>query len=380
MAVGRFTAADDQLAGMFVDRLAMSAAELREMQTVCLRASGDAAVARNQRRCPCILDDRNQFLGMFLKRAGIEPVLRHDHRGDVAALQCVGDDICLLVGIRDVRDDQDKAAAVFRSGHGTLSIFSGFRQQAANPHSFCVSNSVRRGWQGEDLKSMLPELSFYYAAVPAVLLVGLAKGGMGDALAWIGVPVLALVVSPVEAAAILLPILIFMDMISLVVWRKHGDWTTLKIMLPGALVGIAVGWATSALVPGNILRVVIGAVTIALLPRYFWDNFGPGAGRVVLPRGQRPLLASAWGTLSGYGSFVAHAGGAPFQIYALPLKLPPREFIGTSVRFFAILNAVKLIPYFALGQLDTREPCRHRRHCCLSPRLRPLLAPGALSA
>jgi len=89
--------------------------------------------------------------------------------------------------------------------------------------------------------------------------------------------------------------------------------------------------------------------------RYFWNNFGPGAGKVVPPRGQRPMLANAWATLSGYGSFVAHAGGAPFQIYALPLKLPPREFTGTSVRFFAILNAVKLIPYFALGQLDTKN-------------------------
>jgi len=73
---------------------------------------------------------------------------------------------------------------------------------------------------------MPQDLSFYYAAVPAVLLVGLAKGGMGDALSLIGLPFLALVVSPVEAAAILLPILVFMDMISLVIWRKHGDWAT----------------------------------------------------------------------------------------------------------------------------------------------------------
>lgn len=202
---------------------------------------------------------------------------------------------------------------------------------------------------------MLPELSFFYAAVPAVLLVGLAKGGMGDALSLIGVPFLALVVSPVEAAAILLPILVFMDIISLIIWRQHGDWTTLKTMLPGALFGIALGWATSALIPGNVLRIIIGTVTVLFCLRYFWNNFGPGTGKIVPPRGQRPFLASAWGTLSGYGSFVAHAGGAPFQIYALPLKLPPREFTGTSVRFFAILNAVKLIPYFALGQLDTKN-------------------------
>ncbi|MBD9452519.1 MULTISPECIES: sulfite exporter TauE/SafE family protein [unclassified Rhizobium] len=199
------------------------------------------------------------------------------------------------------------------------------------------------------------DLSFYYAAVPAVILVGLAKGGMGDALSLIGLPFLALVVSPVQAAAILLPILVFMDMISLVIWRGHGDWTTLKIMLPGALFGIGLGWATSALVPGNALRVVIGAVTILFCLRYFWNNFGPAAGKHTPPRAQRPLLATTWGSLSGYGSFVAHAGGAPFQIYALPLQMQPREYTGTSVRFFAILNAVKLIPYFALGQLDTQN-------------------------
>ncbi|NKK69819.1 TSUP family transporter [Rhizobium leguminosarum bv. viciae] len=202
---------------------------------------------------------------------------------------------------------------------------------------------------------MPQDLSFYYAAVPAVLLVGLAKGGMGDALSLIGLPFLALVVSPVEAAAILLPILIFMDMISLVIWRKHGDRATLKIMLPGAVFGIALGWATSALVPGNMLRIVIGAVTILFCLRYFWSNFGPSAGKVVPPRGQRSVAASLWGTFSGYGSFVAHAGGAPFQIYTLPLKLQPREYTGTSVRFFAILNAIKLIPYFALGQLGTQN-------------------------
>ncbi|KQV66126.1 sulfite exporter TauE/SafE family protein [Rhizobium sp. Root1220] len=197
--------------------------------------------------------------------------------------------------------------------------------------------------------------SFYYAAIPAVILVGLAKGGMGDALSLMGLPFLALVVSPVQAAAILLPILVFMDMISLLIWRRHGNWTTLKIMLPGALFGIAVGWATSALVPGNVLRVVIGVVTVLFCLRYFWSNFGPGAGTATPPRGQRPLRATMWGSLSGYGSFVAHAGGAPFQIYALPLQMQPREYTGTSVRFFAVLNAVKLVPYFALGQLDTQN-------------------------
>lgn len=199
---------------------------------------------------------------------------------------------------------------------------------------------------------MLPDATFYAAAIPAVILVGLTKGGMGEALALMGVPILALVVPPVQAAAILLPILIVMDWVSLWIWRKHNDRQTLFLMLPGAILGIALGWATSAIVPGSAMRLVIGGVTIWFALRYFYNTFGPGAGQDVPAKGQRPLLATFWSALSGYGSFVAHAGGAPFQIYALPLKLDPRTYTGTSVRFFATLNFVKLIPYFALGQLD----------------------------
>jgi uncharacterized membrane protein YfcA len=40
-------------------------------------------------------------------------------------------------------------------------------------------------------------------------------------------------------------------------------------------------------------------------------------------------------------------------MYALPLKLEKRLYAGTSVIFFAVVNAVKLIPYFALGQFST---------------------------
>lgn len=193
----------------------------------------------------------------------------------------------------------------------------------------------------------------YYAAIPAVLLVGLTKGGMGEALALMGVPLLAMAVPPVQAAAILLPVLVVMDCVSLWIWRRHNDRTLLKMLLPGAVVGIAIGWATSAYVPRDALRLIIGVVTVLFVARYFHNSWRARHGHVVPVKPHRLLPAAFLGTLSGYGSFVAHAGGAPFQVYGLPLKLPPRDYTGAGVRFFAILNAIKLGPYFALGQLDT---------------------------
>jgi len=201
---------------------------------------------------------------------------------------------------------------------------------------------------------MLSDPSFYYVAIPAVILVGLTKGGMGEALALLGVPILAMIMPPVQAAAILLPILIVMDMVALWAWRGFYDKATLINLLPGGILGIVAGWATSALVPGHIMRLIIGTVAILFFLRYALNRWKQMRDPTpVAPLGQRPVQAGIWGALAGYGSFVAHAGGAPYQVYTLPLKLDPKSFTGTGVRFFAIMNALKLIPYFALGQLDT---------------------------
>ncbi|MDQ0321805.1 putative membrane protein YfcA [Pararhizobium capsulatum DSM 1112] len=199
---------------------------------------------------------------------------------------------------------------------------------------------------------MLPDFDFYMIAIPAVLLVGFAKGGMGEALSLMGVPLMSLAVPPVEAAALLLPILIAMDLVSLWMWRHHGDAKTLRILLPGAMVGIAIGWAASAYVQRDALRLIIGIIVVLFVLRYAYNAWRARCGIVIAAKPQRVGPAAILGAFSGYGSFVAHAGGPPFQIYTLPLQLPPREYTGTIVRFFAILNAVKLAPYFALGQLD----------------------------
>lgn len=198
------------------------------------------------------------------------------------------------------------------------------------------------------MEPLLQDPWFYATAVPAVVLVGLSKGGLGGAMALIGVPLMALTLSPVQAAAILLPILIVMDMVSLWTWRGERDPTTLKLMLPGAVLGIGLGWATAALVTANAVRLIVGLVAIAFFLRWLVQRLSASDDRTRHSR----LRAGFWGTVSGFTSFVAHAGGPPYQVYALPLRQRPSLYVGTSVVFFAVVNALKLIPYFALGQFD----------------------------
>ena len=185
----------------------------------------------------------------------------------------------------------------------------------------------------------------------AAILVGLAKGGLAG-VGVMAVPVLALVLPPVQAAAILLPILCLTDLVA--TWNWWGTWSyrTLAQMLPGALLGIGVGWLTAAAVSDAVVLLIVGVVALAFVGRWAWQT---SRRRAPPPRPESAAPASFWGGLAGYTSFVAHAGGPPFQVYTLPLGLDPRVLTGTSVAFFSIVNYVKLIPYAALGEFDTQN-------------------------
>jgi hypothetical protein len=57
---------------------------------------------------------------------------------------------------------------------------------------------------------------------------------------------------------------------------------------------------------------------------------------------------------SGFTTFVAHAGGPPFAIYLLPLRLATVVYVGTTVIYFTVMNVLKVAPYAQLGLFDAR--------------------------
>ncbi len=197
---------------------------------------------------------------------------------------------------------------------------------------------------------LLTDPWFYAVAIPAVILVGLSKGGFAGGVGFVGVPLMALVMSPVQAAAILLPILCVMDVAALWSWRGVYSRQVLVDMLPGAILGVGLGWWLAASVTPEVIRLIVGAVALVFVLRWLVSEVRRTA---TIPAKPNRALAGFWGTVSGFTSFVAHVGGPPYQVYALPLRLDPKVLSGTTAIFFAITNAIKLVPYFALGQFDT---------------------------
>jgi uncharacterized membrane protein YfcA len=193
---------------------------------------------------------------------------------------------------------------------------------------------------------MISDPWFYAAAIPAMIVLGLSKGGF-TTLGMLAVPVMALAISPVQAAGITLPILVLSDVVALASYRGGFDKRTLAIMLPAAIVGIAIGWGTAAWVTEHEIRLIVGVVSVLFALDYWYR------GRHALaPHGASVARGGFWGVLTGFTSFVSHAGGPPFQMYTVPLRLEPRVFASTAVVLFAAINAIKLVPYFFLGQFD----------------------------
>lgn len=195
---------------------------------------------------------------------------------------------------------------------------------------------------------MITDPLFYLVAVPGVLLTGMSKGGFGGALGMLAVPLMALVIPPVQAAAIMLPILIAMDVVGLIAWRGIFDGRAIRIILPAAMVGIAVGWATAAWVTEAHVRLIVGVVAIV-----FTVDYALGGAKRLSPKPHNRLKGSVWGAVAGFTSFVSHAGGPPYQMYMLPLRLDPKVFAGTAIICFSVINAAKVVPYFLLGQFST---------------------------
>ena len=164
---------------------------------------------------------------------------------------------------------------------------------------------------------------FYAVALPCVILTGISKAGLGIA-GGIAVPILALVISPIQAAAIMLPILLVMDVVSVYIYRREWSREHMRIILPAG---------------------VLGLISIGFVAQSWISKQPPDP----TPRFKKGFF---WGTISGLTSFVAHSGSPPLFVYLLPLRLPKAIHVGTTVIFFAVINAMKIVPYFTLGLID----------------------------
>ena len=197
-----------------------------------------------------------------------------------------------------------------------------------------------------ELPAIITDPWFYCAAVPAVIILGLSKGGFSG-VGTAATPLLALYLPPLEAAALLLPVLISQDMISIYVYRRDWDARNLKVMLPGALAGMGLAWLVASFISDNAIRLMVGVIGVAFVASVWLRR------AYMTPKTMGVAGGVFWGGVSGFTSFMTQGGGPPFQVYVLPQRLPKLVLVGTTTMFFAVINAMKIVPYFMLGQFTS---------------------------
>ena len=190
---------------------------------------------------------------------------------------------------------------------------------------------------------------FYLVAIPAVILLGVSKSGFGAGFGSLAVPMMALAVTVPQAAAMLMPVLLAMDLMGMAAFRGHVDRALLRFLLWPGLAGVLSGallfrWLDARLVAG-----VVGGVPLLVLAQRLL--FPPRPDQPPPPR----WLGRVLSVVSGFTSFIAHAGGPPMNAYVIPLKLSPLLFTGTLAFYFFFINLAKWIPYAWLGLLDVRN-------------------------
>ncbi|HKR92715.1 MAG TPA: sulfite exporter TauE/SafE family protein [Novosphingobium sp.] len=192
----------------------------------------------------------------------------------------------------------------------------------------------------------MPDPLYIVCAALAVTISGLGKGGFAG-LGMLAMPIMVQGVNPIEGAAILLPILVVQDAVSVWAFRRTWDKAIIAAMLPGMGLGVLLGFAFAKVVDEKVVTGFIGLLSLVFGLYRLWLERG---GKIPLPSNSPYWVGSLFGIGSGFASQIAHAGAPPFQMWVIPRQLPRDVLVGTTAIAFAMMNWMKIPTYAALGQ------------------------------
>jgi uncharacterized protein len=194
-----------------------------------------------------------------------------------------------------------------------------------------------------------PTLFWFFAAFVA-LLIGVDKSGFGGGISVIAVPLLALTIPAADASALVLPVLIFGDILAFRSYRKSIDQKNFRLLLPCLIVGVIIGtfFFRAVIDDKRILNIGIAVISLGFV---IFQVTREALFKRLEHHPPSRLWGALLGTIGGFTSMIAHVGGPLVTIYLLPQRLERNFFVGTTITLFFITNIIKLPLYSFLGLL-----------------------------
>ena len=173
----------------------------------------------------------------------------------------------------------------------------------------------------------------------AALVAGLGKTAIPGS-ATVSVVLFAAVLPARTSTAAMLLLFIVGDVFALIAYRRHAHWPTLLRLAPAVVAGLVLGFLFLAYGDDRIVRRAIGVILLLMIAVTLWRR------RQAAKAVGGPMLGITYGTMAGFTTMVANAGGPVMSMYFLATRTPVQVFLGTSAWFFAIVNLVK-VPFLA---------------------------------
>ena len=172
----------------------------------------------------------------------------------------------------------------------------------------------------------------------SALIIGMAKAGMnGFGIA--AVQIMALIFGAKESTGVILPMLIAADIMAVIYYRKNAEWKYILLVLPWVAIGIVAALIVGKSINNNQFRILLLTVVWAMLILMLVNDFRQKKGMELK---ENHLFAIAMGFTGGFSTMIGNAAGPVFTLYFLAMKLPKKEFIGTSAWLYLIMNTCKL--------------------------------------
>ena len=180
----------------------------------------------------------------------------------------------------------------------------------------------------------------------AAVIVGLSKAALPGA-STLAVAIFAAVLPAKQSTATLLVLLIVGDVFALWAYRRHADWRALARLVPAVAVGLVLGAVFLVVADDSWVRRTIGVSLLVLIVITLWRRY-TRRHEVGTPHSSWPA-AAAYGSMGGFTTMVANAGGPVMSMYFLASGFRVMAFLGTAAWFFAIVNLTKLPIMLGLG-------------------------------
>lgn len=185
-------------------------------------------------------------------------------------------------------------------------------------------------------------------------IVGFSKTGI-PGFGILFVAVFANVMPARQATGVVLPLLMFGDLFSVVLYHRHLEWRQVWRLFPWTFAGVVLGWLALGRINDAQTTRLVGGILAFMLGLHVWRraSSGEGGGQDALSLHATPVLAATCGVLAGFTTLVANAAGPVMVLYLLSMQLGKMEFLGTSAAFFLLLNWTKMPFVLQLGLINT---------------------------